>query len=290
MGAWSAAILGNDTSCEVYERFIGLYNSENPPLTIAKIVLDEQEENINFDKTNVWLALALACWECKVLTPEIFLTIKTIIESGEDLEFCKELNADQPFLKARKKALEDFLTKIAIERQKPRLIKKEPKQIQTIYAQGICMTYKNLDNKYIGVFLHDSVHFKSRGEIYFCFLNFESNVFPDIGMFEDGKLYGLKKLDAEWGVTEYCGNVVNITYEKGTKNDFFKVIPEVFTIVGALEFACSYKWINNIRGGFMPKGGTVSFINSLENLRLETKGKYPLSDITLKDLLKRLDR
>lgn len=288
MGTWSATILGNDTSCEVYERFIELYNSGIAPTTIAEFVLKEQQENITIDKTDVWLGLGLACWECKLLTPEIYSVIKTIIESGEDLEFCKSLDASEEFLKARKKALDTFLTKISIERPKARLVKKLPEQVQSIYLRGMCMVYKNPNSKYIGVFVHESEHYKNKGEIYFCFLDKEWDALPDLDAFLKGKLYGLKKLGAEWGTREYCGNVLNICYEKNSKDSFFVAMQQIFSIIGIVEFPDNGKWINNIRGGSCERRSADEFIFSFESLRSETKEKFPLSDITLKDFLKKL--
>ena len=91
MEAWSAAILGNDTSCEVKERFIELCDLGENPKKITLILLDEQKENLEFDKTAVWLGLALICWECKVLTIEILDNAKRIVETKEDFEFNKRL-------------------------------------------------------------------------------------------------------------------------------------------------------------------------------------------------------
>ena len=295
MGTWSATILGNDTSCEVYERFIELYNSGIAPSIIAELVLEEQQENITLVKTDVWLGLALACWECKVLTPEIYSTIKNIVESGEDLEFCKSLDASEEFLKARKKALDAFLTKISIERPKARLIKKLPEQVQSVYLRGMCMVYKNANSKYIGVFVHESEHYKNKGEIYFCFLDREWDSLPDLNAFQEGRLYGLEKLDAKWGTREYCGNVVNVGYEKASKNSiqatkdyFFSTMQQIFTVIGRIEFPENDKWINNIRGIFPRQESPDEFIGLLEKVKSETKDKFPLSDITLKDFLKKL--
>lgn len=288
MGTWSAAILGNDTSCEVYERFIELYNLENNPSTIAAIVLNEQQDNIVIDKTNVWLGLALACWECKVLSSEIDLMVKDIVGSGEDLIFCKELDASQQFLKARADVLSKFLIKLSVEKPKPRLIKKTSKPVQSAYLQGMCMAYKNVDDKYIGVFVHESEHFKNKGQISICFLDFELKVIPDISMFQKAKLFGLKKLGDEWGYRDYCGNVLNINYEKNSRDIFFKVMVEVFTVIGVIDFPDNGKWINNIRGGFMSSENSDDFIMLLEQLRYETKSKYATSDIALADFLKKL--
>ena len=285
MGAWSAAILGNDTSCEVYERFIELYNSSENTTDIAPIVLEEQEENLQYDRTNVWFGLALACWECKALTQQIILKVKAIIESNEDIEFCKELDADERFLKERKNNLDVFLKKISTEKEKPRIRKKPAKPVESNYKAGMCMSYKNDDENYIGVYITESGHFKNKGMIEFCFLAFESKKIPDIKMFKEGRLLGLKKSGKDWKQAEYCGNVTNVHYDKTEKEDFFHVIPTVFTILGNLPPADPDKLINNFRGGFMDLNKSESVIRAIEKIRLEWKSEHSLSDISLGELL-----
>jgi hypothetical protein len=153
MGAWSAAILGNDTSCEVHERFIELYDFGEKPEVIANIILEEQKENMLYDRTNVWLGLALSCWECKVLTKEILEEVINIVDAKEDIKFNEELDADAVFLKKRQIALEIFIKKISKEKEKPRSKKKVPIQIESPYSAGMCLSYKNMERKYIGIYL-----------------------------------------------------------------------------------------------------------------------------------------
>ena len=108
MGAWSAVILGNDTSCEVHERFIELYDFGEEPNNIASLILEEQKENIQYDRTNVWLGLALSCWECKTLTTEIFDEVKNIVDTQEDIKFNEELDAEEKTKGIRRFCRQDF--------------------------------------------------------------------------------------------------------------------------------------------------------------------------------------
>ncbi len=288
MGAWSAAILGNDTSCEVHERFIELYNLGVAPHSIAGQVLKEQAENLGLDKTNVWIGIALACWECKVLTQDIFLQVKAIIDSNEDIDFCKELDADESFIKERTKNLNAFLKKISVEKEKPLVIKKPAKPIESAYKAGMCLAYKNEDENYIGVYVTKSEHFRNRGEIAFCFLDFESKQLPEIKMFENGKLLGLKKLGNEWRFAEYCGNKTNINYDKFEKDDFYVSIPQIFTVIGELNIPDQNKVIFNFRWGAMDLKSPTSIISAMEKIRMENKNEHLLSEMTLGELLNKV--
>jgi hypothetical protein len=285
MGAWSAAILGNDTTSEVYERFIDLYNWGEKANEIAAIVLDEQAENIIYDKTNVWFGLALACWECKVLTPEIYDVVKDIIETGEDMKACRELDASEQFLKERQKNLDKFLNKISTEKTKARLVKKQPQEFPSIYSPGTCLVYKNSAGNYIGIYIKESEHFRYKGEIMFCFLDFETREMPDLQTFKESRLYGLDALSSEWKTAIYRGNVMGIIYEKDTRVLFFDALDKWFKIAGALKSADNSKWIFNYGGGYMNKNYADNFIDMIEKARLTTKEKFSVFDITLAELL-----
>jgi len=240
MGAWSEAILGNDTSCEVRERFLELYDNGENPENIVNIVLNEQQSNLEYDRTNVWLGLAFVCWECKLLTSEILSEIRKIVETGEDIEFCKELEADSKFIKKREKVLNDFLIKISKEKDKPRLRKKPPIQIESDYKAGVCLSFRYPSGNYGGVVIMDSQLFKNSGDLKFVFTNINQKEKPDFQTFLNAKL-----LDFSWETV--CGGkfvafdnftariwTESIHYEKETKNNFFEYNSKFFEIIGQL--------------------------------------------------------
>ena len=288
MGAWSPIILGNDTSCEVRERFFELYDLGEEIEIIADIILEEQEENLQYDKTNVWLGLALATWECKVLTPEIFNKVKQIVDSKTDIEFHTELDADNDFLNKRQKVLEDFIKKISIEKEKARSRKKIPKQVESTYLDGMCLTYKNAEEKYIGIYLVKSEHYRFKGEITFYFMYFESVDIPNMNLYCKSKLYGLKELGEDWGNYEYQGNVVAINYEKNTKSDFYRFIPETLILIGQLNCLDIEKLSNNYEWGQMNLNDPKSVIESLETVRIKGKSENRLSNISLCELIEEI--
>lgn len=287
MGTWSEAILGNDTSCEVRERFFELYDNGENPENIADIVLNEQQENLEYDRTNVWLGLALACWECKVLTNEILAEVKKIIETNEDVELSKKLGADNKFLKKREKILNNFLVKISKEKDKPRLRKKEPKQVATIYLAGMCCAYKNQNGKYIGVYITKSEHYKNRGEIRFFFLDFASDNLPTLKMFVNSTLY-VEKLGKSWGEYEYGSIETGISYEKDEKENFFKNIPQLFYLVGTLRKLDDNKLINDFSSRYIDLNEPNSIVKILEQMRLEMQTAQKAVKISLGQLLEKI--
>lgn len=285
MGAWGPAILGNDTSCEVRERFFELYDLGEQPDKIAEIVLEEQQENLLYDQTNVWFGLALATWECKVLTSELFNQVKQIVDSKADIAFNKKMEADNDFLKKRQKILDDFIVKIATEKSKARARKKISKQVESVYLPGMCFAYKKANGQYIGVYLTTSEHFRNKGKIVFFFMDFESDEIPNLSMFSNSKLYGLTKLGPEWSGFEYQGNVTGLGYESKTKDDFYNFTSKAFILVGQLKGADSNKLINNYKGRHINLADLTNTKETLELIRLEGKSEYKLSEMTLGKLL-----
>lgn len=285
MGAWSSSILGNDTSCEVRERFFELYDLGKNASDIAAIVLHEQRETLQYDRTNIWLGLALATWECKVLTQEIFDEVKKIVNTKEDIEFNRELDADDQFLKERQVALETLIKKLSIERNKPRARKRIPKKVQTIYKSGMCLTYKNQDNYNIGIFITNSEHFRNKGKIEFFFMDFESNTLPTLEMYANSKLYGLKKLGEKWGHYEYLGNVTDLHYEKNNKEEFFINVPKSLKLIGQIKAPNKNKLINNFKGDFLYLNNPKKMIESMEKIRFLHKEQFSLSQLRLSELL-----
>ena len=256
MGTWNASILGNDTSCEIRDNFLTYYNEGADPKDLEKLILKENSDIFKYERTNAWLGLAFASWECKALSKSTLNEIKRIIDTKEDIELNIKLDADDTFLKKRQKYLEQFLIKISTDKKNAIRRKKET-QVDTSYKAGMCFSYKNINNKYIGVYLTSSEHKKNEGRIDFFIMDFESNELPSLEMFSNSKLYGLTKLGAEWGKYEYQGNVTNINYREKTKQSFFEILPKTFFHIGDLSAPNDSKLFNDSRGDFMNFTDTI---------------------------------
>lgn len=144
MRAWGTGIKDNDTSSDIYDDFFDFYNEGQKPADISKKLIANNQELIRerFDSNNFWLTLALAQWETKSLDSEIFQRVKIIVESGQDIQVWKELDADDDTLKKRQRDLEKFLLKISVEKVKP---KGKERSKRPVFLKGDCLVFK-LDN------------------------------------------------------------------------------------------------------------------------------------------------
>lgn len=120
MGVWNTEIKGNDTTLDIYSNFFDKYNNGGNQVWVSNEIKTEFEDYFSDldDRNNSLFGLALAQWETKSLEPEIYKTVKEIIENGTDLELWKELGADQKTLNDRKSELENFLKLISTEKPK----------------------------------------------------------------------------------------------------------------------------------------------------------------------------
>ena len=122
MGAWSAAIDGNDTFLDIYQNFFNLYNQGATPQNISKQIVNDFAEVFDDydDRSNALFALALAQWETKSLDSKIFEQVKEIIESDSDLDLWKGPDTNDKVLVKRKSVLDKFLNQISVEKEKPK--------------------------------------------------------------------------------------------------------------------------------------------------------------------------
>lgn len=151
MGTWGPAIKSNDTSSDIYADFFELYNEGQEPAVISEKLLKDNKDLINNpdDCNNFWFVLALAQWETKSLEKELYDKVKSIIESGQDLEVWRELDADESEIKKRKIALDKFLDKISSDKPKAKARKKK-KFKEPIFEKGTCLTFKLENGNYGG--------------------------------------------------------------------------------------------------------------------------------------------
>jgi len=122
MGTWNAEINGNDSFLDIYQVFFDLYNQGHNPTSASKQIQDDYAEMFEDyeDRNNSFFGLALAQWETKSLSSEIYKKVKEIIEYGDDIKLWKELGADEKTLKQREIFLDRFLVQISTEREKPK--------------------------------------------------------------------------------------------------------------------------------------------------------------------------
>lgn len=112
MGMWGFGITESDEFCEVYERFMEQYDEGFDVYDITEVILDEYLADFDEDDGilhDVYFAIAKAQRQCGGIDPEILKKVTEIIGSGANIEFLRELGADEAGLKQRKRNLERFL-------------------------------------------------------------------------------------------------------------------------------------------------------------------------------------
>lgn len=151
MGTWGNGIKENDTTSDVYDDFFELYNEGQEPVEISQKLIANNQELINDSdgSDDFWFGLALAQWEVKSLDQEVFIRVKKIIESGENLNLWRELDADEDDIKKRKIVLDKFLVKLQTEKKNPKRREKPKPVVSPIFQKGDCLTFK-LANGYFG--------------------------------------------------------------------------------------------------------------------------------------------
>lgn len=151
MGTWGNGIKDNDTTSDVYDDFFELYNKGLEPVDISQILIANNQELINNDdgSNDFWFGLALAQWEVKALEREVFLRVKDIIESRENVNLWRKLDANENDIKKRKIVLDKFLVKLQSAKKNPKRREKPKPVIPPIFQKGDCLTFK-LANGYFG--------------------------------------------------------------------------------------------------------------------------------------------
>ena len=171
MGVWGVGLTQNDEYCEVYDSFMEKYNTGESVEAITTEILNEYLSEFDADDGilhDVYFALAKCQWMCGALSESILNTVKDIIQNGKNLEFLKELEADDRFLRDRKKNLDKFLTSLETPRNNPRKRKLPPKEKPLPPANiGDVFSYKGEAGLRIVVVL-DSWNSTKWCEGYFC--------------------------------------------------------------------------------------------------------------------------
>jgi len=158
MGAWGTAISSNDTYADVYGAFFELYDDGLEISEISAKLASSFRESVDDpdDANNFWFALCKAQWECKELDPELLEKVEKIVQSGNDIEVWRRLDASEADLKKRAIALEKFLTKLRSEKPKARNRKRRIIR-QPVFEKGECIVFNLANGNYGGAVVLEAV-------------------------------------------------------------------------------------------------------------------------------------
>jgi hypothetical protein len=225
MGTWGTNIKDNDTTMEIIEAFFELYNEGKEPSNISAMLIKENKGLINIPEAsnNFWFALALAQWETKSLDIKIFEKVKLLIESGNDLEVWKSLEADDKTIAKRKIALEKFLVKLQTEKVKAKL-REKPRNVKPIFGNGDCLTFKFDNGNYGGVVILATVDDPKSGLNLVVCTRINKRTKPTINDFEKAEL--LIKNFAYWEDRTEAAWIFPDKYQKKYSN-FYELIGRI---------------------------------------------------------------
>jgi hypothetical protein len=234
MGAWGTAIKSNDTSADIYEEFFEQYNEGKEPNDIgAKLIADNEELiGIPEDCNNFWFALALALWETKSLNAKVHDKVRSIIQSGNDLEMWRELDADEDDIKKRTLVLDKFLVKLEAEKPKAKARKKKIIK-DPVFEKGTCLTFKLENGNYGGAVVLAADRQSGYGYNLIVSTRINQSDKPTENDFEKANIlirnFGNWKEDHDTSITWYSPD--------RHKKDF----SQLFEIVGSIDVDINYE-------------------------------------------------
>jgi hypothetical protein len=275
MGTWGTNIKENDTSGEIYDNYFALYNEGQNPIEISAKLISQNKELINNPQSSndFWFALALAQWETKSLDADVFKKVESIIESGNDLQVWKELDADDGDIESRKVHLQSFLDKIRTERAKPKQrVREKQKILKPIFSTGDCLTFIHENGNYGGVVILGEDSSPDTGLNLVAGTRLNQTSKPTIKDFQQAEIlvrnYGNWKDDPiiVW-TTPHC---------------FKKTFSNFFELVGKIKVQNVYK-PEDTKYGYVADWGITKLVANLQ-FEYEEINPKPTKTITVEEL------
>jgi hypothetical protein len=278
MGTWGTEIKNNDTTAEIYSIFYDSYNKGQNPINISVKLIEDNQELINnpYDCNNFWFALALAQWETKSLDSKIFERVKNIIESENELQVWKELDADEKDIDTRKIVLEKFLRKLQTDKPKakPR-VKATQRIVKPIFEIGDCLTFKYDNGNYGGIVILGVNDDTEHGYNLVAGTRINQSTKPIINDFEKAEI--LIRNYASWKNDE----VIVWTWP----NNFKKLFSDFFELIGKVMVSKKYKTDDN-NFGYVADWGLTKLAATLQ-FEYEKTNSRPTNTITVEELTKK---
>lgn len=244
MGTWSASVLGNDTSREVYEVFFEQYDAGVTLEAINAMIETRFAVSLATaeDVHNVLFALALAHWEVGALSASTSAQVRAAVEGGAALLAYRSLGADPAMLRERSKALTKLLQKLAVPRPSARKRKKPPVPLQTKLEPGACLSFRRSPKEYGGMVIVESAFFARRGNMCVAATNLSQANAPTFRDFADAKLVGFQWEEVSGQAARYASpngktgriDTFSLGYDGGSpaRTAFFERADRFFDVVG----------------------------------------------------------
>lgn len=289
MGTWSADILGNDTSCDVYERVLQAYDVGAPVLELRGPMFLQDFVD---ERTEALFGLALAGWEVGALDDALRDEVLGIVERGEDLERLRALGATSSFLAERAKVLGRFARRLATPKKKPRRRRPPPIQLETPFVEGACVGVKLEHGSFAGLVIVRSSLTAKKGALALALTTVATRGAPSMADFLDARL-----LDLSWELpygraarlAAPDGRVARlwtrgIGYERAAERDpFLSGCARLFRVAGRLP-SFHRVLLGTTALGFEPSTASVTEVtDALAHLR-SAADDSPTEQTQLRDL------
>jgi hypothetical protein len=262
MGAWSAGIFGNDTSCEVKEYFVERYNVGIDVDEIVSEINDRFAESIGLedDRYNVLLALYYCLWDTQRLSEDNLREVEELIKSGKDIAIQKVLEADDQFLKSREKSLQKYLQKISAPKEKPRKRVKPPIPLETNFHNGSCLSFRYAKGRWGGAVIIECEFYKNDGYLSVALTDIHQTERPDFSAFQRAHLSEFEWEEYSGGNKEYIAfdsmtaRICACSFGYDNRNQrerFLEYCDKFFTVCG--KFAPFERCLVSTSGGGHPE-------------------------------------
>jgi hypothetical protein len=234
MGTWGTAISSNDTYKDVYSEFMDLYNDGLEVQEITELIIKKNSEIIDDpeDGPNFWFAIAMAQWQCKALDNNIFIKVKQIADSDEDIKSWHELGASRKDIDKRKGVLKAFIEKISTENPKAKRRKKKILR-DSIFQKGDCLVFKLHSGNYGGAFVLASEKQTEYGLNLIATTTIDQKEIPTVEDFKKSYVL-IRKI--QWSPKQWR-DYESISWYY---SQFFKKSPINLTVVGNLKVDKEY--------------------------------------------------
>lgn len=203
----------------------------------------------------------------------MFEKVKTIIESGADLQAWQDLDSDEKDIESRRENLQAFLNKIKTEKTKakPR-VKEKLKNIKPIFSVGDCLTFKHDNGNFGGIVILAENDDPETGLNLVAGTRINQIKKPSVKDFENAEV--LIRNYATWKDNA----IIVWTYPESFK----KMFSNFFELVGKIKVDKEYKTEDN-KFGYVADWGITKLVANLQ-FEYEKTNPKPTKTITMAEL------
>jgi hypothetical protein len=154
MGVWGTGILSDDTTRDIYDSYIELFNRGNSVETIREKLLQKHAQDLKDPDEGplIWIGIAKAQWACAQLEPLVLSKVREIVINGLGLDRWSDEGG--PLLHRRKIALTQFFASLETPNPRPRKPRKAIKR-KPVFAPGDCLAVHLEDGDWGAILILD---------------------------------------------------------------------------------------------------------------------------------------